>query len=164
MPRRLSSARSRSGSPAELPAVPTTATDDRHTGLVNGATAAEIARSTERWASTADRSGLRDRRDDDYRPRGRDCPRAVERDESGTEGAVVLVACGDRSASELQHRRRRADAGRDAGPSSHGRPDALSGDLITDERGESWIVLGAPKPGGGAIASHWLVKVRKRET
>lgn len=38
-----------------------------------------------------------------------------------------------------------------------------NGDQITDERGEKFVVVGAPKPGGGAIASHWLVKVKRRE-
>lgn len=37
-----------------------------------------------------------------------------------------------------------------------------NGDLITDEVGDVWVVEGRPKPGGSAIASHWIVEVRLR--
>lgn len=38
------------------------------------------------------------------------------------------------------------------------------GDLIDDERGRRWEVLGVPRPGGANVADpHWLVRCRLRE-
>lgn len=158
----------------ELSVVPTTATGTiATTGLVNGATTTEIAsfdgtlgvRQTDRVFTSIvgmTTTGLAG---------ATLSARAVGRDGSPQHGTSAVVSGwpaaidpGSPSWPNIVGAGRTQDETRDIVVAWAETWTPRSGDLITDERGESWIVLGAPKPGGGAIASHWLVKVRKRET